>query len=92
MPDSHFSNPFFPNDKSLAMKIVEASRYEQAHVASSKPSRKHNKIDSDTASVSSFGSSVSLLKSKFRSSPSAGKTSSSSSQKTVLRNQVNTIG
>lgn len=90
-PESHFTNPFF-NDKSLALQIVEASRFEQNHVAKPQHKSKHGKNMSDSASVrssSSFGSSVGLLKDAFRSS---SKQSASLQQKKILRNQVNFVG
>lgn len=94
-PESHFSNPFLPSDKSLAVQMVQASRYEQSHVAAAKPNKKHanKKMNSDTASVSSFGSTASLLKTKFSSSSStsAGK-SSTGMQKNILRSQMNIVG
>jgi hypothetical protein len=65
---SHVINPTNPNDKSLAVQSMEASRAERTHVARNpfEPMKK----DADAASVSSFGSSISLLKDKFRSSSS----------------------
>ncbi|OIW32148.1 hypothetical protein CONLIGDRAFT_678563 [Coniochaeta ligniaria NRRL 30616] len=100
-PESHFNNPFFPNDRSLAAQIVEASKAEHTHVASSEPKKpSKKKMDSDAASVSSFGSSIGLLKNKFHHSSSSSssssadkkKTHAASVQKKVLRNQVNIVG
>jgi hypothetical protein len=93
-PDSHFNNHSLPVDRSLAAQIVEASRAEHAHVARSSQADKSKK-DSDAASVSSFGSTIGLLKNKFH-SPSAPKKDSpapsSAMQKDILRNQVNIFG
>lgn len=94
-PESHFSNPFFPNDRSLAAQIVEASKAEQNHVAVPKP-KKQKKMEADAASVSSFGSSIGLLRSKLHrpssSSSPAEKKAPASMQKNILRNQVNIVG
>ncbi|KAJ9139051.1 hypothetical protein NKR19_g7571 [Coniochaeta hoffmannii] len=99
--NSHISNPLDPNERSVAVQIMEASHAERTHVARNsrpaKPSNQAAKESSDAASVSSFGSSVSLLKNKFHSSSSkkeksSSPTSHSSSQKKILRNQVNIVG
>lgn len=78
------------NDRSLALQIVEATHAERTHVAHPKPSKK----DSDAASVSSFGSSITLLKERLHSAKdsSAASTQSQRQRKDVLRNQVNIVG
>ena len=88
----HFSNT---NDLALATQIMQASFAEKNHVARSSSSPKHSKkMDSDAASVSSFGSSISMLKTKFHHSSSSypreksTKTLEQISQRNVLRNQV----
>lgn len=97
-PEAHFGNPFFPNDRSLAAQIVEASHAEHTHIASSKPKKHSKKMESDAASVSSFGSTIGLLKNKFHhssapsSSSSAERKAPASMQKKILRNQVNIVG
>jgi len=94
-PEAPLGNTFFPYDRSLAAQIVEASHAERTHVASPKPKKHSKKMESDAASVSSFGSSIGLLKNKFHhssSSSTAENKTLASMQKKILRNQVNIAG
>jgi hypothetical protein len=98
----HVVNPCLAKEKSIAVRIMEARLDKRTHVSqSSAPEQSKTKAaDSDAASVSSFGSSVGLLKSKFHLSSTTGKkkesssssSSASSMQRKALRKQVNMVG
>lgn len=85
---------FLQNEASLATQILAASRHEQSQptVPKPQPSKRPNR-SSDSASVkstSSFGSTVSLLKSKFHRHEESKMDSEQQRrlQRSGLRNQV----
>jgi hypothetical protein len=59
------SRTFLQNEASLATQILAASRHEQSQPAVQKPQSKRSSDSASIKSTSSFGSTVSLLKSKF---------------------------
>lgn len=92
-PEYNYSNSLPVDNKSLAMQIAEASRYEQSGASSKYQQEKRSADSASIASKSSFGSTVGLLKSKFNSkSISEADKKRVLDQEKIMRNQVNIVG
>lgn len=92
-PEYNYSNTLPVDNKSLAMQIAEASRYEHSGASSKSQQEKRSADSASVASKSSFGSTVGLLKSKFKpKSISEADKKKVQDQQKIMRNQVNIVG